>query len=378
MSGDLYYRVSVSAGAAAYDLSHDLTTLTVDEEASRPHQLVVELSDPYKVLSHALQEGMDVEVDLGAADDHSIVFRGRIYKVDGSFPETGVPRLTLTAYDGSMRMGLRKRNRPWTDMALSALVEEIAGDYFSGSVVVNLRGDPEFTGNGIRQQDETDLAFLLRLGARYGAEMFVISGDEEDALHFESQHHIMTAEPEITLYHGRCGAPARLIQFEAGSDVGNIQLPRVFSGIDYESGEPTEATTAPVEEVGESEDTFLDENLAAFSEREPDRAAQLEALISAAEGVQESLREELGGEERIATPGFVSQADLDTQAENQFSTSIQGMRAGGTTTGNHRIRSQRSILIQDVGGRFSGTWYLTRVRHVLNQQGYQTEIECRR
>ncbi|WP_373499810.1 phage late control D family protein [Desulfococcus sp.] len=378
MSGDLYYRVSVSAGAAAYDLSHDLTTLTVDEEASRPHQLVVELSDPYKVLSHALQEGMEVEVDLGAADDHSIVFRGRIYKVDGSFPETGVPRLTLTAYDGSMRMGLRERNRPWTDMALSALVEEIAGVYFNGSVVVNLRGDPEFTGNGIRQQDETDLAFLLRLGARYGAEMFVISGDEEDALHFDSQHHIMTAEPEITLYHGRCGAPARLIQFEAGSDVGNIQLPRVFSGIDYESGEATEATTAPVEEVGESEDGFFDENLAAFSEREPDRAAQLEALISAAEGVQESLREELGGEERIATPGFVSQADLDTRAENQFSTSIQGMRGSGTTTGNHRIRAQSSILIQDVGGRFSGTWYLTRVRHVLNQQGYQTEIECRR
>ncbi len=378
MSGDLYYRVSVSAGGAGYDLSHDLTTLTVDEESSRPHQLVVTMSDAYKVLSHALQEGMEVEVDLGTADDHSIVFRGRIYKVDGSFPEAGVPQLTLTAYDGSMRMGLRKRNRPWTGMALSALVEEIAGAYFSGSVEVNLRGDPEFTGNGIRQQDETDLAFLLRLGARYGAEMFVVSGDEEDALHFASQHHIMTAEPEITLYHGRCGAPARLIQFEAGTDVGNIQLPRVFSGIDYASGEPTEATTAPIEAVGEDEDAFFDENLAAFSEREPERAARLEALIAAAEGIQATLREELGSEERIATPGFVSQADLDTQAENQFSTSIHGMRATGTTTGNHRIRAQSSIRIQDVGGRFSGTWYITRVRHVVERQGYLTEIECRR
>mgnify|MGYP001001405871 FL=1 len=91
-----------------------------------------------------------------------------------------------------------------------------------------------------------------------------------------------------------------------------------------------------------------------------------------------TLREELGSEERIATPGFVSQADLDTQAENQFSTSIHGMRATGTTTGNHRIRAQSSIRIQDVVGRFSGTWYLTRVRHVGDRQGYLTEIECRR
>lgn len=378
MSGDLYYRVSVSAGAAGYDLSKDLTTLTVDEEGCRPHQLVVEMSDPYKVLSHALREGMDVEVDLGTADDHSIVFRGRIYKIDGTFPETGVPQLTFTAYDRSMRMGLRKRNRPWTDIALSSLVEEIAGACFNGNVTVNLRGDPEFTGNGIRQQDETDLAFLLRLGARYGAEMFVISGDEEDAFHFESQYHIMTAEPEITLYHGRCGAPARLIRFEAGSDVGDIQLPRVFSGIEYDSGEPTEATTSPVEEVGEDEDPFVDENLTAFADREPERAARLEQLLAAAETVEVALREELGGEERVPVTGFVSQEELDIRAENQFSTRIRGMRAEGAANGNHRIRSQSNILIRDVGGRFSGTWYLTRVRHILNREGYQTEIECRR
>jgi hypothetical protein len=207
--------------------------------------------------------------------------------------------------------------------------------------------------------------------------MYVVSGDEDDTFHFESQHHIMTADPEVTLYHGRCGAPARLIQFEAGSDVGNIQLPRVFSGIDYASGEPVEAAS-PVEAVGEAEDTFLDENLAAFSEKEPDRAGQLEGLLRAAAGLPEVIRAELGGEERVPTAGFASQADLDTRAENQFSTSIQGMRGSGTTAGNHRIRAQRNILIHDVGGRFSGTWYLTRVRHVLDRQGYQTEIECRR
>ncbi len=116
MTGDLFYRVSVKAGVAGYDLSHDLTTLTLDEQAAKAAQLSVDLADPYKVYSHALQEGMEIEVDLGEVKDHSLVFRGHICKVDGSFPKEGVPTLKLLAYDRLTKMGLRRRNRVWTGM----------------------------------------------------------------------------------------------------------------------------------------------------------------------------------------------------------------------------------------------------------------------
>lgn len=378
MASDLYYRVSVSAAAAAYDLSHDLTSLVIEEESGKPDQLTVELSDPFKVLGHALQEGMQVEVDIGTTDDHSIIFRGRIYRVQSDLPADGTPTLQVTAYDKSMAMGLRRRNRPFTDVALSDLVTQVASAYFNSDVQVELRGDPRFTGNGIRQQDETDLAFLLRLAARYGAEMYVLSDDDSDTLYFKAQYHIMQAEPEVTLHHGRCGVAHRLIQFQAEADVSNIRLPRVFAGIDYAGGEATEVATAEVEAVGESEDSFFDENLAAFSTREPERAGQLEALLAEAPAVQETLRGELGAAERETTPGFTTQEDLNTRAENQFSTSIQGMRGSGATVGNQRLRAQSNARIEDVGGRFSGTWYLSQVRHTIDQQGYQTQIQCQR
>ena len=64
MPDDLFYRVQVSAGGAEYDLSADLTSLSIEEDETRPDLLVVNLSDPYKVFGHALQEGMDVEVEL--------------------------------------------------------------------------------------------------------------------------------------------------------------------------------------------------------------------------------------------------------------------------------------------------------------------------
>ena len=69
---------------------------------------------------------------------------------------------------------------------------------------------------------------------------------------------------------------------------------------------------------------------------------------------------------------------MNTRAENQFSTSIQGMRGSGATLGNQRLRAQSNARIEDVGGRFSGTWYLSQVRHTIDQQGYQTQIQCQR
>ena len=378
MGNDLYYRVSVKAGSAQFDLSHDLTSLTLEEDSTRPDQLTVVMSDPFKVLSHAIQEGMEVEVDLGTADDHSILFRGRIYRTDGDFPENGVPTHRITAYDKSMQMGLHRRNRRWTDRKLSEIVEEVAQAVFNSDIEVNLLGDPEFTENGIRQTDETDLAFLHRLGAMYGFEVFVVTDDETDTLHCEAQYQIMKREPEITLYHGRCDVPNHLISFQAGSNVSDIQLPRVYSGIEYATGEVAEVTTSEIDEVGDLEDRFLDENFTEFRQRDPDRADQLAALLEAAPTVQQDLRDELGGMDRQSMPGFTTPEELQERAKNQFSTSLRGMRGSGTLPGNQRIRAQSSIGIADVGGRFSGIWYLSQVRHVLNRQGYQTEITCRR
>ena len=109
MADDLFYKVSVTAPGATYDLSNDLGSLTVEQRASQPAKVTIELNDPFKVFSHALQEGMGMEVDLGRAEDHAVVFQGSIYQVNASFPEAGVPTLTLQAYDGTMAMGIEAR-----------------------------------------------------------------------------------------------------------------------------------------------------------------------------------------------------------------------------------------------------------------------------
>lgn len=376
MAGDLFYRIGVTASGATFDLSDDLSSLTIEQREGQADLLTIDMSDPFKVMSHALQEGMDVEVELGTDDDHAVVFRGRIYKVDGTFPEDGTPVLRLQAYDARMRMGLRERNRVWADMALSDIVTAIASDYFT-DVDVNLMGDPSFPGNGIRQQEETDLAFLIRLARTYGCVMYVTAGDRDDTFHFVAQYVVMKAEPAVRLHHER-DAEHRLLGFQASVDASLIELPRVRSGIDYDPGRETEMTTTDVLDVGTTADPFFDENLTAYRASQPLKAAQLEVLLAAAGATQKRIREELGGSVREAAPAFITEEQQNDIAQNQFSTSLRGMRASGTTLGIRSLVAQTSVHIADVGGRFSGTWFLSQVRHLLDDQGYRSEFEGRR
>jgi uncharacterized protein len=377
MEGDRYYRVSVSASGASYDLSEDLSSFTIDQREGQADLLTIDMKDPFKILGHALQEGMDIEVELGTASDHAVVFRGRIYRVHEIFPENATPTFQLQACDRRMKMGLRQRNRVWADMTLSDIVKAIASDYFT-DVNVSLLGDPRFENRGIRQQEETDLAFLLRLAATYGCVMYVTAGDRDDTFHFIAQYAVMKATPAVQVHYGRTDVKNRLLSFQSSVDASMIELPRVLSGIDYDLGQATELATTELLEAGTAGDPFFDENLTAYRASQPLRAAQLEALLSSASVTQSTLRADLGAAVREAAPAFSSEEQQSEIAQNQFSTSLRGMRATGTTTGIRDLVAQTNIDVADVGGRFSGTWFLSQVRHILDQQGYRSEFECRR
>lgn len=379
MNKDIFYRIYVKGLSAGYDLSPNIDTLRIEESSGKADRLTVRVSDPYKVISHAVQEGMQVEVELGTVDDHSIVFRGMIYKTRGDFPENGTPTVTLVAYDQSMAMGLRKRHRFFTDMTLTEIIKKVAKEYFSERMIqIDLSGEPSFSGNGIRQRGITDLAFLLDIAKTYGCEMFATAEENDNALNFIAQNIIMNSKPNITLYHGRCGASQRLLNFQATTDVSQIQLPRVFSGIDEKTGDLTEIENSEIDKTVESEDTFRDENFALFMAQETERTTKIKDLAKSANKSQDALRKQLGEVEIQPTIGFVTPEDLKIRSQNQFSTSLHGMRANGATNGNHRIQAQTTIEIADVGGRFSNVWYLSQVRHILDKNGYRTEFECQR
>ncbi len=380
MANDLYYRLGVTASGAKYDLSNDIGSVTVEQRASQPAKATIEMNDPFKVFGHAVQEGMQLEVELGTTESHALVFLGRIYQVNATFPERGVPTVTIQAYDGTMAMGLKERNRAFKDMPLSQIVQQVGGavPYRFSNVTVDVRGDPNFPGNGIRQDDETDLAFLLRLAAQFGCAMTASPGDAGEELEFKAERTLIDGDPEVKLYYGRCDVENRLLSFTPSSDVGRIELPKVLAGVEYESGNDVSAGTASDDDVSDLKDPFAQENMAAFGKRYPARGPKLDVLAGAAEATRTALQLELGTVRREVVPGFTTAADLAERRKNQFSTQRLGMEATGVTLGDYRLRAQRTVGVLDVGGHFSGKWFMTQVRHTINRSGFRTEFECRR
>lgn len=380
MSQELFYNITVGLSGVSYDLSADISSLIISEESGKPDQMTIEISDQYKSFSHALKVGMDIEVDIGTVDDHSLIFKGTIYKVEGDFPKDEIPLIRLLAHDRSMAMGLRKYNRRWRDMTLTQIVEDIGAEYFGQQgVSVEVEGNPVFKGNGVRQIEESDLAFLLRLAKSYACELFVeVDEFGIETLYFKSQKSIMTGSPIMTVYYGRCDVDNRLLNFNANTDVASIQLSRQLLGMDYDNGVATELVTGEVEVVVETEDQFRDENLAAQSVASPLQVANLSGLLSVANSASDDIYQALGESTREAVPTLTTPEELQERSINQFSTFIHGMQGSGTIRGNQRLHAQINIDIADVGGQFSGTWYLSQVRHTLNRDGYQTEFECQR
>ncbi len=376
---DLYFRVLITAQGVSYDLSRDLTSLTVEEDDRLADKLTVVVPDPFKVFSYALQEGMDVEVDLGYADDHSVIFRGLITQVDAEFPEDGVPQVTLQAFDNSIRMGLRRRNRPWTDIDLQGIVSQIATEY--GFLIQDITlppgGNPTYTGNGIRQREETDLAFLHRLADAQRCKVFVDTEDFGDVFTFKAEQMIMDAEPASTVYYGRCGVENALLSFSVNSDVSRRRRPQVYATVDPETGQETEAERQAEEPRDLLGDPF-DENLAELGRRDPTRAAALAPLLNVAAGAYQSIFDATGDEEREITPGLYNAQALRQRTAPQASTVTEGVTGRGVTEGNKELRAKRNIQIEAVGGRFSGKWYLTQVRHVVDRSGYRTHFTCSR
>ena len=376
VSTTLFWRVRASVEDVPYDLSRDLSSFTIEEEDRSPTMLTVQLADPFTIFSHAFREGMDIEAELGTEDDHRTLFRGRIYHVDSSLPQQGAPTLTLKAYDATMLMGLQERNRRFRDVTLRDVVTQVAQPQVEPRPVrVELLGNPRFEGEGLRQREETDLAFLRRLADDAHAAMGMEIGPERDEFLFVAQQTLLGVDPEVVLHYLRCGVPTRLLTFDAQADVANIAVPRTVAGTDPTTGETVDPQPTTLTAVGRAEDRLRDDNLAAFEERHPDRAAAIRDLIDASGTLETSVRAALGTARREALPAFATPAQAAQVREHQPAASLHGMQATGSTVGNKELHARRSLGIEGAG-RFSGTWYVTKATHAFDRQGYRTDFTC--
>ena len=114
--------------------------------------------------------GAEVVVYAGDENAPREVFRGTISALEGDFPETGAPGLVVLAEDVFQKARLARRTKVHDNVSLADLARSLAGSVGLTPVVTGLTAP---IGTQV-QFNESDLAFLRRLLARYGGDLQVV------------------------------------------------------------------------------------------------------------------------------------------------------------------------------------------------------------
>lgn len=191
---DLYYCLEVEGE----NLSDLIAGFRIEESDSQAGLATLTLRDSNLVLSNLLQEGLQVEIELGRREAHAPLFRGTIAGIRPSFPSRGEPQVEVEVMDSLIRLGLRPQTRLWQNKTISQIVRAIAEAHSFRPDEIELEEDKDITIQEERpllQVEETDLAFLFRLARDYDCKLYIDHQISGDRLNFISTSSILQSDP---------------------------------------------------------------------------------------------------------------------------------------------------------------------------------------
>jgi phage protein D len=283
-----------------------------------------------------LSLGNAITVFTGDRNTPVEVFRGTITGLEFISEPPEQPELVVLAEDDLLKARLSRKTRLFSDSSAGDVIESIARELGLTARVEGLDEDLD----AWLQHNETDLAFLRRLLARFDADMQMIEGELLVAPRSEIQRGEYTLRMRSQLLAIRCCA-------DLNHQVTGVSL----SHWDPAQGERIEAQSDSGADIGPGEGTRGGEAL----------EQALEARIEHLNGVAVANQSEAQA---------VVNASLSRRTR-RFVT------VNGIAIGNPSLKVGSHVSLAGLGPRFSNTYYLTRVLHRYDRtdRQYQTEFE---
>ena len=362
-------RLFASVKVEGEELRDLLELLVVEESDSQADLAILTFGDNYQVLSDILHEGLSVEIDLGREDAHALLFRGTIIGIRALFPNRGQATVEIQAIDSLTQLNYQPRTRRWWNTTVSQIVRDLA---IANSLVpgdIQPMEDSLIEESLPRQQvAETDLAFLHRLAQDYDCKLYVEHEQRRDTLNFVSTLSLFNAEPlEETLRSN-----VNLLDFTVSYDTFATAPEIRLVATDPETGDRIEISTDLISPT----DTQWTPDPARIAQT--GAAARLTRLLTLAASKRSRLRDFWRVPPRIAGAP-ARPLDDPSRTLGDFSRRL-GQSGRGRARGSIWLRPRRRVVIEGYGGRWSGDWYLARVRHELDlsQRSYISSFVCTR
>ena len=320
------------AGTADSRLMDALQFLSVTTTSAGMDHCRIDVTDwassDYRFADIELGQQIEIELDAPAAER---VFRGEITGLEIG-AGNGAPSLTLLAEDSLHPLARRINNADFSDIELSAVVDQIATDHgLTATVARSVHGN-------WHQDNVSDLAFIRQLASYLNLRVALVDNqielsDEEDA-----SSPVPIDGSQVT-------------QLRILADL-NKQASSVSSfGKSVNTGGPVSATASAM--------------------------APTPTGTSAAEELQRLGWE---NERYLSSPMPHSDTQADEYAQSAFN-AMGGrfVRGEVVCSGDSRFRIGRSIELGQVQPRFAGTYQLTSCIHSYDTQaGYNCMLEIQR
>lgn len=284
-----------------------------------------------------------LEIAASFGDREEEVFRGYIRQVKVEFPEQkGAAKVTLSCQDTSLILDRSPRDKRWGDEAPTAdnlIVQQIlveAGLAPLDSLGVGMS-------DLVVQQNETDIRFLAKRAQENAYDLFFRQGQ----LYFGPPRLDRQPQPSILVY---AGTATSCIRFDLDDDGHHPDA--VIYEIAQDSG----------------------------SETNPGRATPNLPLLGS---TPVSSANPGSGEFawRLSRDGVASESQAQGRAQAQANAESLKIKATGELDGviyGHVLLPGDPVGVDGLGNRYGGRWYVTKVEHKFDMNGYRQTFELAR
>jgi uncharacterized protein len=264
-----------------------------------------------------------------------LFFEGVITALELEFPEDGPPELVVLAEDLFQQARLTRRTQTYTDTTLAELADEFAGRLGLTAVVT---GFTQPIGTQV-QLNESDLAFLRRVLARFDGDMQLVGRE----LHLAPRREVRRGEMVLELHEA-------LRSVRVTADLAHQVSAVTLTGWDAGQGRRFDVRSNSVD-------------------LEPGRGRTGSAVL------EQVLTER---NHHVAHLAASDEEEAQALADAVHAAHARRfLHAEGTAEGDPALRVGTYVTLQGLGPRFSNTYYVTRTTHRWDtDRGYETDFEA--
>jgi Bacteriophage probable baseplate hub protein len=330
-------------GQDSSSLAEGLMELRIEERADGPSRCRATFGNwdtgnghaKFLYFDQTVEFGKDLQVGKGSDE----LFRGRITALRGGFPENDKPTLEVLAEDRFQDLRMTRRTRTFEDISDSDVINRIASDH-GLTPDVDVRGP---THPILAQLNQSDLAFLRDRARTIDVELWM----EGSTLHARS--HSDRNGARVKLGYGK-----ELREFAVMADLAGQRSSLTVTGWDVSSKQGL-AETVDDSAIG-SELNGATSGPSLLGSSPSERTESVVHTVPLTSG--EARAHALALFKRMARRFVVGRGVAETSPD---------------------LRVGAEVLLEGLGGPFSGEYYVSRVTHRFDsERGWRTEFTAER